>query len=166
MAHSRHEKLIHELFEQQVLRTPDASAAVYADQSLTYAQLNAKANQVAWHLRDVGVLLGDLVGICAERSLEFVVGILGVLKAGAAYLPLDPGYPTERLKYTLRDAALKIVLTQKVLEERFSQESTQMIVLDSDESEIWQRDIRNLDAVTSERHCRQLAYVIYTSGST
>ena len=109
------EKLIHELFEEQVQRTPQAVAVVYEGQSLTYAELNARANQLARYLRDQGVGPDQLVGICVERSLEMVVGLLGILKAGGAYVPLDPSYPPERLAYMLEDAAPQVLLTQKHL---------------------------------------------------
>ena len=110
------DRLIHELFESQVERTPGAVAVMYEDQSLTYAELNAKANQLARYLRSQGVGPDQLVGICVERSLEMVVGLLGILKAGGAYVPLDPDYPPERLQYMLSDAAPKVLLTQERLE--------------------------------------------------
>ena len=98
-------KLLHELFEEQVRRTPGAVAVRYEDQSLSYAELNTKSNQLAWYLRKKGIGPDQLVGICVERSLEMVIGLLGILKAGGAYVPLDPNYPPERLAYLLQDAA-------------------------------------------------------------
>src|SRR6185437_15829684 len=95
------EQLLQELFEAQVPLHPDAVAVAYEGESLTYAELNIRANQLAWHLRERGVGPDRLVGICMERSLEMVVGLLGVLKAGGAYVPLDPSYPSERLAYLL-----------------------------------------------------------------
>ena len=95
-------KLLHELFEEQVRRTPGAVAVRYEDQSLSYAELNTKSNQLAWYLRKKGIGPDQLVGICVERSLEMVIGLLGILKAGGAYVPLDPNYPPERLAYLLR----------------------------------------------------------------
>jgi len=109
------EELIHERFEAQVERAPNAVAVVYEDESLTYGELNARANQVAHYLRDQGVGADQLVGICVERGLEMVVGLLGILKAGGAYVPLDPSYPIERLQYLLADAAPKVLLTQSRL---------------------------------------------------
>ncbi|MDB6008042.1 MAG: Glutamate-semialdehyde aminotransferase, partial [Gammaproteobacteria bacterium] len=105
------DKCIQELFEEQVERTPQAVALVYEGQQLTYAQLNARANQLAHHLRELGVKPDTLVAICAERSLEMVVAIVAVLKAGGAYVPLDPAYPPERLQYMLQDSAPQVVLT-------------------------------------------------------
>ena len=105
-------KLIHQLFEEQVACSPQAAAVVCDEQSLTFAELNQKANQLARYLRDKGVGPDRLVGICVERSLEMVVGLLGTLKAGGAYLPLDPSYPAERLAYMLGDASPTILLTQ------------------------------------------------------
>src|SRR5207247_4070276 len=109
------DKGVHQLFEEQVQRTPEAVAVVYEDEQLTYGELNAKANQLAHKLRELDVGPEVLVGICVERSLEMVVGLLGILKAGGAYVPLDPSYPKERLAYMLGDAAPKVLLTQERL---------------------------------------------------
>ena len=106
------ERCIHELFEQQVARTPDAVAVQYEDQSLSYQELNRRANQLAHYLRAQGVGPDERVGICVERSLEMVVGLLGILKAGGAYVPLDPSYPAQRLAYMLSDSAPSVVLVQ------------------------------------------------------
>src|SRR6185503_7845236 len=106
------ESLIQELFEAQVQRTPQAVAVEDEHEQLTYAQLNGKANQLARYLRELGVGPDELVGICVERGVGMLVGLLGVLKAGAAYVPLDPGYPSQRLQYLLEDAAPKVVITQ------------------------------------------------------
>ena len=103
---------IHQLFEAQVERTPDAVAVVFEDQQLTYRELNPRANQLAHHLRALGVGPEVLVGICMERSLEMVIGLLGILKAGGAYVPLDPAYPQERLAFMLEDAQAPVLLTQ------------------------------------------------------
>ena len=98
------ETCVHELFEQQVERTPDAVAVVFEDQELTYRELNERANQLAHYLRSRGVGPGTLVGLCLDRSLDLVVGILGILKAGGAYVPLDAEYPPPRLEFMLADA--------------------------------------------------------------
>ena len=98
-----HDQCLHEAFEAQVLRTPDAIAVVGADGYLSYRELNRRANQVAHMLRTLGVGAETLVGLCVERSLLMVVGLLGILKAGAAYVPLDPTYPAERLAFMLQD---------------------------------------------------------------
>lgn len=105
-------KCVHELFEEQVERSPDAIAVVFEEAELSYAELNARANQVAHSLIELGVRPDDRVAICAERSLEMVVGLLGVLKAGGAYVPLDPAYPAERLQFMLEDSAPVALLTQ------------------------------------------------------
>jgi amino acid adenylation domain-containing protein len=160
------EKLIHQLFEEQVKRTPDAVAVVYESESLTYAQLNARANQLAHYLRDQAVEADQLVGICVERGLELAVGVLGVLKAGGAYVPLDPTYPAERLQYMLDDAAPRVLLVQERLRGTLPASAAEVIALDGDWEHIAQRPSDNLDAKALGLHAQQLAYVIYTSGST
>ncbi|MHC5729184.1 MAG: AMP-binding protein, partial [Nostoc sp.] len=112
------DKCIHQLFEEQVKRTPDAVAVVFGNQQLTYHQLNSRANQLAHYLRSVGVGTDVLVGLCVERSLEMMVGLLGILKAGGAYVPLDPEYPQDRLSFMLEDAQLSVLLIQQHLIER------------------------------------------------
>jgi len=106
---------IHELFEQQVRRSPDAIAVEFEGQQLTYSQLNGRANQLAHYLRRRGVGIETLAGICVERSLEMIVGLLGILKAGGAYVPLDPAYPYDRLSFMLDDANARVLLTQQAL---------------------------------------------------
>src|SRR4029077_969660 len=105
------DRCIHELFEEQVCRDPEAPAVVYEDSSLSYGELNDKANRLAHHLIGLGVKPDSCVALCVERSLEMVVGLLAILKAGGAYVPLDPGYPAERLGYMLQDSAPALVLT-------------------------------------------------------
>ncbi|MDZ8084001.1 MAG: amino acid adenylation domain-containing protein [Nostoc sp. DedQUE12b] len=156
-------KCIHQLFEEQVERTPDAIAVVFENQQLTYYQLNAKANQLAHYLRSLGVGADVLVGICVERSLEMVVGLLGILKAGGAYVPLDPEYPTERLSFMLEDAHVQVLLTQQHLVERLPKPGAQLVCLDSD----WQLISQSSqDNTVTAVQATNLAYVIYTSGST
>ena len=104
-----------ELFAAQVARTPDAVAVVFEDERLTYGELDARANQLAHHLRGLGVGPEVVVGLCVERSLEMLVGLLGILKAGGAYLPLDPDYPPERLAFMLADAGAPVLLTRAAL---------------------------------------------------
>ena len=99
------EKCIHELFEEQAEKSPGNTAVVFEDTSLTYAELNGRANQLAWHLRELGVRPETCVGICVERGLEMVVGLLAILKAGGTYVPLDPRHPVGRLRYMLEDSA-------------------------------------------------------------
>ncbi|NEO93411.1 MAG: AMP-binding protein, partial [Moorea sp. SIO3G5] len=119
------DKCIHQLFEEQVERTPDAVAVVFEHEQLTYRQLNNRANQLAHYLRSRGVGPEVLVGICVERSLEMVVGLLGILKAGGAYVPIDPDYPTERIAYMLKDSAVSVLLTQKKLVARLPEHQGQ-----------------------------------------
>src|SRR5207249_6538583 len=107
-----------QLFEAQVARTPDAVAVVFEDQTLSYGELNARANQLAHHLRDLGVGPEVVVGLCVERSPEMIIGLLGILKAGGAYLPLDPSYPRERLSFMLADAGAPVLVTQQSLLDR------------------------------------------------
>jgi amino acid adenylation domain-containing protein len=159
-------RLIHEVFEEQAQRSPDAGAVTCEERTLTYAELNAKANQVARYLRDRGVGADGIVGLCVERSLELVVGLLGILKSGGAYLPLDPTYPAERLAYMLNDAAPNVLLIQERLREKLPQTAAEVIALDTQWNGISQHSSDNLDATSRELSPRHLAYVIYTSGST
>ncbi len=157
------DKCIHQLFEEQVDKTPDAVAVVFEQEQLTYRQLNQKANQLAHHLTSLGVKPEVLVGICVERSVEMVVGLLGILKAGGAYVPLDPSYPQERLNYMLSDSAVGVLLTQNSLLESLPEHNARVVCLHSDRTAIEQHSKENLDVgVCSDN----LAYVIYTSGST
>jgi amino acid adenylation domain-containing protein/thioester reductase-like protein len=160
------DKLIHQLFEEQVERTPQAVAMMYEGQSLTYAELNRKANQLARYLRASGVGPDQLVAICVERSLEMVIGLLGIWKAGGAYVPLDPSYPPERLAYIVKDAKPPVVLIQERLRGRLPDTTAEVIALDSDWVEIAQNAAGNLDPIASRLRSNHLAYVIYTSGST
>src|SRR6185503_5433700 len=112
------QECVHQLFEAQVRRTPESIAVGCQSEQMTYEELNLRANQVARYLQKRGVGPGTLVGICMERSLEMMVGLLGVLKAGGGYLPLDPGYPSARLGYMLADAEVRVVLSQAELVER------------------------------------------------
>ncbi|TRU46909.1 MAG: amino acid adenylation domain-containing protein [Microcystis aeruginosa Ma_QC_Ch_20071001_S25] len=154
---------IHQLFEEQVERTPDAVAVVFEGQQLTYNELNCRANQLAHYLQSLGVKPDQLVGICLERSLEMIVGLLGILKAGGAYVPLDPEYPIERLSFMLEDAQLSVLLTQQKLGETLPQHQAQIIYLDSDWEKIAENSHSNLENTVTPDN---LAYVIYTSGST
>ncbi len=122
---------IHQLFEAQVERTPDAIAVVFEAEQLTYGELNRRANQLAHHLRALGVGPEVLVAICLERSLETVIGLLGILKAGGAYVPLDPAYPKERLAFMLKDAQVPVLLTQERLVAGLAEQDAKVICLDS-----------------------------------
>ena len=154
-------KCLHELFEAQAMRTPDAIALRFEEVELTYRELNERSNQVAHQLIERGVRPEDLVGICVERSLEMIVGVLGVLKAGAAYVPFDPTYPKERLRFLFEDAVVAILLTQRRLIPDLPQHPAQVICLDEQSTGDGQRS-NPVTTVGAEN----LAYVIYTSGST
>jgi amino acid adenylation domain-containing protein len=156
------ERCIHQLVEAQVERTPEAVAVVFEDEWLTYRALNARANQLAHHLKALGVGPEVLVGVCVERSLGLVVGLLGVLKAGGAYVPLDPSYPQERLAFMVEDARPKVLLTQQHLLGTLPKHST-VLCLDTDWQLIARESQEDLINLTSPLN---LAYVIYTSGST
>ncbi|MEA5581861.1 amino acid adenylation domain-containing protein [Nodularia harveyana UHCC-0300] len=158
-----HDFCLHQKFEQQVETTPDAVALVFGEESLTYSQLNTRANQLAHHLQSLGVKPETLVGVCVERSLDMMVAILGILKAGAAYLPLDPEYPPERLEFMLDDSQVSVLLTQAKWLESLPVTAVKTICLDKDWADIQQQSLENpVGQATSE----SLAYVIYTSGST
>lgn len=157
------DKCIHQLFEEQVARTPDALAVVFEDRQLTYQELNCHANQLARHLQTLGIGPDVLVGICVERSLEMVVGLLGILKAGGAYLPLDPAYPKERLDFMLSDAQIPLLLTQEELVERLPDCRAKVICLEAAREEIHAQSENNL---ANRAKSENLAYVMYTSGST
>ncbi|MCT7969931.1 amino acid adenylation domain-containing protein [Laspinema sp. D1] len=158
-----YDRCIHHLFEEQVERTPNAVAVVFEEEQLTYQQLNARANQLAHYLQEIGVKPEVLVGICVERSFEMIVGLLGVLKAGGAYVPLDPAYPLERLSFTLQDSSVPVLLTQSKLAENLPLHSARVICLDSDWEEIAFHNKENPSTIVTPDN---LAYVIYTSGST
>lgn len=157
------ENLLTRQFEAQASLTPDAVAVVLNERELTYHELNARANQVAHLLRSRNVGPEVLVGICLERSLEMVVAILGILKAGGAFLPLDPEYPKERLEFMLSDSGVSLVLTQQHLLSVFPAARPELIDLETAQPEILAQPAENL---TTEADAANLAYIIYTSGST
>jgi amino acid adenylation domain-containing protein len=156
---------IHQLFEAQVERTPNAIAVVFEQQQLTYRELNDKANQLAHCLKSLGVVPEVLVGICAERSLDLIIGLLAILKAGGAYVPIDPKLPQERLALMLEDTQVPILLTQTHLLSILPKTIANVVCLDTD----WRSTCETLNQLSSERFAptsSNLAYVIYTSGST
>jgi amino acid adenylation domain-containing protein len=185
------DKCIHELFEEQVERTPDAIALEYQNKRITYREVNRKANQLAHYLISLGIGPEKLVGICVERSIEMVVGLMGILKASAAYVPLDPSYPKERLGFMLEDSQVSVLLTQeKLVKDRgwkpvlspsaalrinsvegmedgprssIFDPRLKMVYLDRDLPMIGQQSSEN---PTTQIESHNLAYVIYTSGST
>jgi amino acid adenylation domain-containing protein len=156
---------VHQLFERQVEQTPEAIAAVFEDQQVTYRQLNAGANQLAHHLQRLGVGEETLVGICVERSLDMLIGLLGILKAGGTYVPLDPTYPAERLAFMLEDAQVSVLVTQSRLDlpSRLPAQIPEVVFLDTDKAQFDAQSTENLPPIS---RADNLAYVIYTSGST
>jgi amino acid adenylation domain-containing protein len=158
-----HDKCLHELFEEQAARQPDSPAVVFESHQLSYAELNRRANQLGRRLRALGVGPETLIGICVERGIEMAIGVLGALKAGGAYLPLDPTYPEERLRYMLADARVGVLLFQARTRAGLPDYAGQVVDFDHDRRELEAQDDRNL---TVRVHPDNLAYVIYTSGST
>jgi amino acid adenylation domain-containing protein len=158
-----HTKCVHQLFEEQVSRTPHQTALEFEGQVLTYEQLNSRANQLARHLARVGVQPGDLVGIYLERSVEMIVALLASWKAGAAYVPLDPTFPRERLAFVFLDTAVPIVLTQAKLAADLPSTDARIVCVDRDWSEIERNASANTSGITDSS---RVAYTIYTSGST
>ena len=154
---------IQQLFEAQTKRTPNEIAVVFGDEQLTYGELNSRANQLSRHLTNLGVAVDTRVGLFLEHSIETVVAILAVLKAGAAYVPLEPAHPSARLSFIIEDAALPVILTQSQIRHRLPQSSAQVVCLDTDWSEVTRYSGDNPEQTSSPE---DLAYVIYTSGST
>ena len=155
------DRCIHESFEEQAERRPEAIAVVSEGVSLTHGELNERANQVAHHLRMLGVGPESLVGIYLERNAEMVIGILGILKAGGAYVPLDPTYPAERLAFMLADSQARLVVTDSTMAARLELGEAQAVCLDDEM--LRQQDRRNPER---RNVAENVAYVIYTSGST
>ena len=164
------DRCIHELFEEQVAKAPDAVAVIYEDTQLTYEELNSQANRLAHYLRRLGVKPDTRVALCVERSLEMMVGLLAVLKAGDAYVPLDPLYPSERLAYMLEDSSPVVVLTHAAVSESVQsllrEQSAGATILDlqADAKRWGSQPSENLDR--ADLTSSHLSYVIYTSGST
>ncbi|WNG36166.1 amino acid adenylation domain-containing protein [Archangium violaceum] len=157
------ETSIHALFEAQAARTPDAIAVEFQGSHLTYRQLDSRSNQLAHHLLALGLRPGQSVALCVERSLEMVISTLAILKAGAAYVPLDPSYPRERLEFMLQDVRAPLLLAQRHLAERLPSGHARLVVLDSDAHLISQQSETSLGVAMGPE---ALAYVMYTSGST
>ena len=157
------DKYIHQLFEQQVELQPNKIAVVFEDEQLTYAQLNTRSNQLARYLQKLGVRPETIVGIYLERSPSFIISLLAILKAGAAYLPLDPNLPTESLIFRLQDADVNTVITQQKLLSNLSQSSLKIISLDTDAGTISNEKEDNLSSKITPKN---LVYLLFTSGST
>ncbi|RQP73898.1 non-ribosomal peptide synthetase, partial [Burkholderia ubonensis] len=157
------EQPLHRLFEQQAERTPDAVAAVHDDASLTYAELNLRANRLAHHLIALGVAPDSLVGVAMERSLDMIVALLAILKAGGAYVPVDPDYPAERVRFMIDNAQLRWLLTQQHLLAALPETDARLIVVDRDARDFAAAPASNPTPALSGDN---LAYMIYTSGST
>jgi amino acid adenylation domain-containing protein/FkbM family methyltransferase len=157
------DKCLHQWFEEQVKRTPDAVAAVFEDHWLTYRELDGRANQLAHYLRRRGLGGASLVGICVERSLDLVIGLLGILKAGGAYVPLDPAHPKERLAFMIEDSGLRMLVTQERLLPTLPTHQRPVVSLDGN------RDLVDRETTTKPvdySTADDLAYVVFTSGST
>ncbi|CCF12774.1 plipastatin synthase subunit D [Brevibacillus laterosporus GI-9] len=155
------DKTIHQLFEEQAARTPDQVAVVHDGESITYAELNRRANQLAHRLRDRGIQPSEIIGILAERSIPMVIGLLAIVKAGGAYLPIDPEYPAERITYMLKDSGARLLLTDKKSEvdQFFSGEVLQL----SEIPDLNNRNNQNPERINTSQ---DILYAIYTSGTT
>ena len=151
------DKTVVELFEEQVERTPENIALIYEEKELTYHELNTRANQVAWKLRELEVGPDDFVAIIAQRSIEMIVGIYGIIKAGGAYVPIDPTYPDERIKYMLRDCKPKALLLYQ------AEIETEIPIIDLENSQVFVGMSENPERVNKPE---DLVYCIYTSGTT
>ena len=149
-----HDRTIHQLFEVQAEATADATAVIFNDEQLSYRQLNRRANQLAHHLRSLGVGPDVVVGLCCERSLSMVEGVLGILKAGGAYVPLDPQYPEKRLAFMVNDAQVAVLLTQEHLLIRLPPVECPVICLDS------HHFLPKHDNPTPQAEAHNLAYLI------
>ncbi|MDZ8237953.1 MAG: amino acid adenylation domain-containing protein [Nostoc sp. ChiQUE01a] len=156
-------KCFHQLFAEQVERTPDNIAVVYKNQQFTYHELNTRANQLAHYLQQLGVKPDVMVGICVERSPLMLIALLGILKAGGAYVPIDPNYPSERKGFIVKDSQMPVLLTQQHLMADLAINEIKVICIDSERETINQQEIENPITTTTPLN---LAYIIYTSGST
>ena len=156
------EKTIPELFEEQTLITPDSVAVVFEDEAISYFELNKKSDQLAAYLQKNGVNSNCIIGIMAERSIEMIIGLLGIMKAGGAYLPIDPEYPEDRIQYMLEDSNSKLLLTQKHLMDKHKiKENINILYLE--DNVIYEE---NSNSIKELSNSKDIAYIIYTSGST
>lgn len=157
------DRCVHQLFEEQVARTPDATAAIFGEKQISYRALNERANQLAHYLQKLGVQPDDFVAIIMERSLDMIVATLGILKAGAVYVPLDTAYPKPRMAFMLEDTQVPVILTQKQLKNNLPEYQAHVISMDEEWEQIAQESTSN---PIIERSAKSIAYVMYTSGST
>lgn len=157
------ERCVHQLFEEQVNRTPDSIAVVAEDETLTYLELNLRANQLANYLRSIGVGQESLVGLCVDRSLDMIIGLLGIMKSGAAYVPIDPAFPSERVKAILNDSGVQTIVTQAHLAFDLRAHVRQVLCIDIEWDEV---AVKGGESPETKTPPNSLAYVIYTSGST
>ncbi len=157
------EKCLPQLFEEQCALTPDSVAVRFNNQLLTYSELNKKSNHLAHFLHKKNIGADDMVGLCAERSFELVIGVLGILKSGAAYVPFDVSYPEERIIHMLNDSKIKIVLAQDALKNIFSSKVSEIISLDKEWNKIEKENSENPVHISKPEN---LGYVLFTSGST
>lgn len=155
--------LIHQLFEKQVERTPEAIAVICGEQSISYDELNRRANHLAHYLQKLGVGPEVLVGLCVDRSVELIIGLLGIFKSGGTYVPIDPEYPPARLAFILEDTQIPVLVTQTHLFEHLSAHDLHPVIVDIHHATITQQDDSNPVSNLKPEH---LAYIIYTSGST
>ncbi|MCK4257941.1 MAG: amino acid adenylation domain-containing protein [Halanaerobiales bacterium] len=164
------DKTLHELFVEQAEKSPDNLALVFEENKLTYRELNIKTNQLAHLLREKGVQRDEIIGIMAERSIDMVIAILGVLKAGGAYMPIDPEYPVERIKYMLEDSGAKILIAQNEYAKKYFVSDTisndTKIKYDGIIIDLQDRDLCNEGNLVNINKPTDLAYIMYTSGST
>ncbi|UHA73129.1 amino acid adenylation domain-containing protein [Paenibacillus sp. 481] len=163
------DQTIQQLFEEQVMRDPNAVAVVFGDEQLTYVELNERANRLARTLRTKGVQADSLVGLMTDRSLDMIVGIMAILKAGGAYVPIDPQFPEERIRYMIEDSGARVLVVQHHLKDRVPVEvhlavERTFVLLDDEQS--YNEDGSNLDLADTTNNSSNLAYVIYTSGTT
>ncbi|MBV9787732.1 MAG: amino acid adenylation domain-containing protein, partial [Chloroflexi bacterium] len=156
------DRCLHELVEAQAARTPDAPALVFGDQTLSYAELNRRANQLAHYLQALGIQPELPIGLCVERSPELMIGLLAILKSGGVYVPLDPAYPQDRLGFMLADAQIHVLLTTSRLCERLPESAARIVCLDDEWPTVAEQPAENLRGI----HPDNLAYIMYTSGST
>jgi amino acid adenylation domain-containing protein len=162
-------KCVHEMFEQQASEVPEALALVFGEKSITYGELNRSANQLAHYLRKLGAGADSPVGICVERSELAAIGVLGILKAGAAYVPIDPAYPKDRVAIILQDASIKILLSQTSVRDALPDHSASVIAMDRDWHSITSEAVETLGTLANPEPLAaldNLGYLIYTSGST